>query len=109
MVKVSVGDVVFVRFPFSDLSASKKRPALVLATLEHGDIILCQITSKPYADQQAIQITDTDFKQGSLLKISYVRPGKLFTANTSIIDRVAAKLTTSTHQSVVLQIIRIIS
>jgi mRNA interferase MazF len=40
------GDVVVIPFPYSDLSASKKRPALVLADLEGDDIILCQITSQ---------------------------------------------------------------
>jgi mRNA interferase MazF len=31
------GDIVIVPFPFSDLSNSKKRPALVLANLEGND------------------------------------------------------------------------
>ena len=31
MERLSVGDIVFVRFPFSDLSQYKLRPALVLA------------------------------------------------------------------------------
>jgi mRNA interferase MazF len=36
------GDVVVVPFPFSDLSASKRRPALVAATLGTGDdVVLC--------------------------------------------------------------------
>ena len=38
------GDVVVAPFPFSDLSATKKRPALVVATLTGDDVILCQIT-----------------------------------------------------------------
>lgn len=39
------GDVVVVPFPFSDLSQSKRRPALVIANLQGNDLILCQITS----------------------------------------------------------------
>ncbi|WP_242716914.1 hypothetical protein [Microcoleus vaginatus] len=39
------GDVVVVPFPFSDLTQAKRRPALILATLEGKDLILCQITS----------------------------------------------------------------
>ena len=42
------GDIVVLPFPFSDLSASKRRPALVLADLQGDDIILCQITSKKH-------------------------------------------------------------
>jgi len=34
------GDVVVIPFPFSDLSQSKRRPALVLAALEGDDVIL---------------------------------------------------------------------
>ncbi|WP_368489570.1 hypothetical protein [Clostridium sp. BJN0013] len=44
------GDVVVVPFPFSDLSNSKRRPALVLANLEGYDLILSQITSKNICD-----------------------------------------------------------
>ena len=39
------GDVVVLPFPFSDLSESKRRPALVITELLRNDIILCQITS----------------------------------------------------------------
>ncbi len=54
------GDLVVVPFPFSDLSASKKRPALVMATLTGDDVILCQITSQAVADGYAVPLTDRD-------------------------------------------------
>ena len=44
------GDVVVTPFPFTDLSANKKRPALVVATLLGGDVVLCAITSQSVAD-----------------------------------------------------------
>ena len=84
MVSPSVGSVVLVRFPFSDLSASKLRPAVVLAGVDHDDWILCQITSNPYADTRAVEIVDSDFASGNLMRASYARPGKLFSANTSL-------------------------
>ncbi len=46
MGKFVKGDVIVVPFPFSDLSASKKRPALVVASLKGDDVILCGYTSK---------------------------------------------------------------
>ena len=81
----TAGAVVLIPFPFSDLSESKLRPAVVLASVRQNDWILCQITSKPYSDPSAIIITDNSFAQGSLQRESYARPGKLFTANRQII------------------------
>jgi mRNA interferase MazF len=82
---LAAGQVVIVHFPFSDLSQSKLRPAVVLAEAGRGDWLLCQITSKSYGDPRAIQIVAADFVQGSLRATSYARPGKLFTAHASLV------------------------
>jgi len=79
------GDVVVVPFPFSNLSQSKRRPALVIALLEGNDAILCQITSKTIKDTYAISIDDTDFSSGSLRQPGNIRPNRLFTADSHII------------------------
>jgi mRNA interferase MazF len=85
MVPSSAGTVVMVSFPFSDLSQTKLRPAIVLAGAGRGDWVLCQVTSKSYSDTRAVMLDSSHFKSGSLRVVSYVRPGKLFTANTSLI------------------------
>jgi mRNA interferase MazF len=76
---------VLVRFPFSDLSKTKLRPAVVLADVGRGDRILCQVTSKSYGDVRSVQLDPVDFVKGSLRVTSYARPGKLFTANRDLI------------------------
>jgi mRNA interferase MazF len=88
----TAGTVVLVRFPFSDLSQTKLRPAVVLADAGRGDWILCQVTSKPYGDTRAIRLEDTSFSTGSLRVLSYARPGKLFTANRDLIVSEVATL-----------------
>jgi mRNA interferase MazF len=88
----AAGSVILIPFPFSDLSQSKIRPALVLANAERGDWILCQITSKPYADQRAVRLDQTDFAIGGLELTSYVRPGKLFTANEALMIETVGQL-----------------
>ncbi|MGH6885088.1 MAG: type II toxin-antitoxin system PemK/MazF family toxin [Geminicoccales bacterium] len=85
MVAPAAGSVVLVPFPFSDLSQSKLRPAVVLADAGRGDWIPCQVTSSPYADAKAVELTDADFRKGSLRLVSYARPGKLFTANRDLL------------------------
>ncbi len=85
MVPLAAGAVVVVPFPFSDLSQTKLRPAVILADAGRGDWILCQITSNPYGDPRTIALSEKSFREGSLRVASYVRPGKLFTANYSLI------------------------
>ncbi|NCN44711.1 MAG: type II toxin-antitoxin system PemK/MazF family toxin [Thiomicrospira sp.] len=108
MGSLSIGSVVFVHFPFSDLSGSKKRPALVLAVLPKNDVILCQITSKDYADENAIELRQQDFSKGRLIQLSYIRPSKIFTANTSIIEIVVAQVHPRIQQETVDHIERIL-
>ncbi len=55
------GEIVVLPFPFSDLSSSKNRPALVLADLRGEDIILCQITSQYVKDEYALALNNIDF------------------------------------------------
>ncbi len=79
------GAVVVIPFPFSDLSQSKRRPALVVAPLEGNDAILCQITSKAIKDKYAISIDEVDFESGGLRQAGNIRPNRLFTADNRII------------------------
>ncbi len=101
MVISSVGAVVLVPFPFSDLSQSKLRPAVVLADAGKGDFVLCQITSKAYADARAVELTDASFSTGSLRVVSYARPGKLFTANKSLLVSQVGELTEDALEQIV--------
>ena len=80
------GDVVVLPFPFSDLSRSKKRPALVLSVLKGEDIILCQITSQFVKDNYAVEIDNSDFVRGTLNQASNIRTNRLFTADRNIIS-----------------------
>lgn len=102
------GAVVLVRFPFSDLSASKRRPAVLLANVGRGDAILVQVTSNPYADPRAVELTADSFTDGSLDRTSYARPGKLFTANETLIAREVGALTPTAFDSVLSAVIQML-
>jgi mRNA interferase MazF len=68
MARFVKGDVVVVPFPFSDLTQTKRRPALVVTTLEGNDLILCQITSQMIRDQYSTTLESDDFNSGGLNK-----------------------------------------
>ena len=94
------GDVVVTPFPYSDLSDSKKRPALVVAALKGDDVILCQITTRAVGDDYSISIDDKDFASGGLKKPSNVRPNRLFTADSNLILYRAGGLSSQKFESV---------
>lgn len=97
----SAGAIVLVQFPFSDLSRTKLRPAVVLADAGRGDYVLCQITSKQYGDSRAVTIEDTNLTKGSLRVTSFARPGKLFTASRDLIKAEVATLDPETLKRVI--------
>lgn len=108
MVTPTAGAVVLVPFPFSDLSKSRLRPAVVLADVGRDDWILCQITSNPYSDVRAIELFDTSFATGSLLVTSYARPGKLFTANRSLMVEEVGSLKVAPFKQIIEAVVNIL-
>jgi len=95
------GDVVIVPFPFSNLSGSKRRPALILAELRGDDIIICQITSRPTDDEFAQTLRSEDFVSGSLPVVSYIRPLRVFTADKHIVFQKIGQITHERMEKVI--------
>ena len=104
----SARSVVLVPFPFSDLSESKLRPAVVLAEISRDDLVCCQVTSNPYADPNAVELTEEDFAEGNLKRVSYARPGKLFTANLQLFEGVVGELEDDPRAEIVNRIVRLL-
>lgn len=100
MVTPSPASIVIMPFPFSNLSATKLRPAVVFLDAGRSDWLLCPITSKPYGDPDVIQLDGTDLQQGRLTTISYARPLKLFTANESLMVKRIAVLKDDAFQAI---------
>lgn len=101
------GDVVLLRFPFSDLSGAKLRPVLALVVLDSDDFIAVQITSKQ--KRGALELAENDFNQGGLRTVSFVLPGKLFTADQKIIVKRVGRLKDAVREKIkdaVIQILR---
>jgi mRNA interferase MazF len=109
MEKFVKGDIVVIPFPFSDFTQSKRRPALVLATLKGDDLILCQITSKTISDSYSIPVDDSDFLEGSLKQSSNVRQNRIFTVDTKIILYKIGTLKQEKHNKIIDRVIQILT
>ena len=85
MSDIPFGAIVLTDFPFTDLSASKRRPALVVSTDNHRrtDVIVAYITSIPRDEIDSMPIAPA---AGNGLKVlSRVRFDKLATINKDIV------------------------
>ncbi len=84
-------DIILLRFPFSDLSSSKQRPALILSSNSfnesHDDIICCLITTNLEKDPLCVFVEQKDLSNGSLEKPSKIKPYRLFSAEKKIVRK----------------------
>lgn len=77
------GDVILVPFPFSDLSGSKKRPALVLAVNNDWRELVCMmLTSSP---KGIMEIPVSHLDSTGLPKPTVARIHRLFSIDQSIV------------------------
>ncbi len=82
------GDLVLIPFPFSDLSAVKKRPVVVLTAPDaYGDFIALAVTSRPQTEH-GIALDPSDLVQGSLPLASWIRTDRIVTLNASLAIKV---------------------
>ena len=76
-------EIILVPFPYSDLSAVKKRPVLVVSNATYNkafpDILVCVITSNLYRDAYSVSLNDGDLEIGILPEDSVIKCHKLFT------------------------------
>jgi mRNA interferase MazF len=86
------GDILLVPFPFTDLSASKRRPVLALTAPDaYGDFIAMPVTSRMQAEH-GLPIAATDLISGSLPVTSWVRTNRVVTLNASLVVKTVGRV-----------------
>jgi mRNA interferase MazF len=83
------GDIVWVKFPFSDAATSKLRPALVISNTKvnsTGDFLLMQVTTRLRNDNLSLLILKNNFSDKPLLRQSELRIHKIFILNQFLIE-----------------------
>ena len=77
MTNYKFGDVVLVPFPFTDQSATKKRPGVVVSGpayhADHINLILMAVSSQVTASLRTGEVLLTDWKQAGLIGPSVVK------------------------------------
>lgn len=72
------GDIVLVPFPFTDQTAAKKRPGVVISSdayqRERPDLIIMAVTSQIKSTQTLGEVFVKDWQGAGLLKPSVIKP-----------------------------------
>ena len=85
------GDICLVSFPFTDGSAAKVRPVLIISADRFnrgGDVVVLPISSSPEpGDEFSVYIPDPDFKAAGLRFPSAIKWNKPATIAKSVVRR----------------------
>jgi mRNA interferase MazF len=83
---------VLVPFPFTDLSAVKRRPVLAVTGADNdGDFIAIPVTSRPQAEH-GLPLTATDMLTGTLPAASWIRTNRIVTLNASLVVKTVRRI-----------------
>jgi mRNA interferase MazF len=95
------GDLLLVPFPFTDLSATKRRPVLALTALDsYGDFIALPVTSRPQAEH-GLSLAPTDLLHGHLPAPSWIRTDRIVTLNASLVVKIVGRVSQPTINAAV--------
>ena len=96
-------DIVLVKFPFTDLSGYKLRPALIISNdkfNEKDNLMFIWIYWNKWIDSYSMQVSQKDLKEWKLKKQSYFRFHNIFSLHKSLVYKEVAKLEKKTFREI---------
>lgn len=97
-------DIVLIPVPFTDLTATKRRPVLVLSTTEYNrkseDVLVAAITSNLTFREHGVPITSGDLAEGALPAKSLVKADRIYSLSKSIVVKHYGRLSDAMFENV---------
>ena len=104
VLKVKQREIILIKFPFSDLTGAKVRPALVISNNGYNDsnldAFVLAITSNLSPNLYKIMIDNKDLEHGNLPVKSAIRVDKAFSVLQSKVLKIQAKVKAEKMQEV---------
>ena len=95
MIGFEFGDIVLVPFPFTDQSAGKKRPAVVISSEiynnERPDLIIMAVTSQAKPSSMVGEVIVQEWRDAGVLRPSVIKP-VITTIEKSLVIRTIGQL-----------------
>lgn len=112
MVEISLetkqGDIILLPFPFSDLTQTKVRPAIIISNDEFNkhsqDLLVCAITSNITSDKYTLLLSTDDLCEGTIDNCAIKVETILKISKTLIIKKIA-----KSNKEVITQTIQILN
>src|SRR3989338_6892385 len=105
-------DIVWVRFPYSDLKESKFRPGVIVScnnyNKNHADVIVCAITSKLDEREWGVFIDASNISSGKMPLKSRIRADKIMHIEKTLIAGVLARVDNKTFDGLVQEIMKLV-
>ena len=98
MNRLKFGDIVLIKFPYTDGKSLKRRPALIINDFNDGDIIVCRITSQIHNTKNDINIVE--WRKTGLKLPSVIRVHKIATLGKAMVESVMGCIDTLTKDNV---------
>ncbi|MBI3050847.1 type II toxin-antitoxin system PemK/MazF family toxin [Candidatus Woesearchaeota archaeon] len=106
------GEVLIVPYPFTDLTAIKQRPVLILSRAEYNqkgqDLITCGITSNLRNEDCSVLIHNGNLAEGQIPVKSRIKADKLFTISQSLVRKRVARVAPYVLSQVKAELLKII-
>jgi len=106
-------DLVWVKFPFSNLEESKIRPAIIISNNSYNevkrDVLICAITSNLYSEKYSLIIDNKNLLGGDLKIKSKIRGDKILLINKKLIIKSFGKLNNETFDNLIKEVISLIN
>lgn len=98
MDRLNFGDIVLLKFPFTDGISYKRRPAFIINDFNDGDVIVCRITSQLYETPYDIYLNN--WESYGLKLPSVLRIHKLATLEKGLVEAKMGKVDDSTIDTI---------
>jgi len=106
-------ELIWIGFPYSDLSERKIRPALIVSNNKYNtksqDIIVCAVTSNPKNTEYSIDLKEKNLESGKLSIPSKIKADKIMQINKKLAIKPFAKIENKKFKEVTKQIQKLIS
>ena len=101
---VAQRELVLLSYPFSDMSASKVRPAIIISNdkynSEFSDAIVVPVTSNVQSRKHAISLSNADLETGHLVTESVIKVDRILSVKQSLVRKSIGKVKTGVLSSI---------